>query len=236
MRVAITVAYDGTNYLGSQVQKETKNTIFGKINSVLIKLGIETKIVASGRTDKAVHATGQVFHIDLPEFWNDLKNLHNTLNKMLPKSIQIRDIRYVDKSFHARYSAKKRMYRYIIKESNINPFQNNYVTFLKYINFKEIQENIKLFIGEHDFKYFMKTGSDINSTSRIIYKAFTYQHKGFIILNFEANGFLRSQIRMMVASLLNLDAKQIVEKRDNKYNHKVKPAPSNGLYLTKIKY
>ena len=82
----------------------------------------------------------------------------------------------------------------------------------------------------------MKTGSDINSTIRTIYKAFAYKHKDYIVLNFEANGFLRTQIRFMVSALLNLDEKEIKEKLSGKENHKIKPAPCNGLYLTKIKY
>jgi tRNA pseudouridine38-40 synthase len=236
MRVAVTTAYDGTTYLGSQIQKESPNTIFGAIQKVLTALGIDSKAVPSGRTDRGVHATGQVFHIDLPTFWSDLSKLTNVLNSMLPASINIKYIKEVDDNFHARYSAKKRSYRYIIKDSNSNPFSNNYVTFLKDVNFQNIQTNIKLFIGEHDFVNFMKTGSDSNSTTRIIYKAFAYQHQNYIVLYFEANGFLRSQIRMMVGSLLNLDKEKIVEKLTLQTNHKVKPAPENGLYLAKINY
>ena len=82
----------------------------------------------------------------------------------------------------------------------------------------------------------MKTGSDVSSTTRIIYKAFAYKHKGFIVLNFEANGFLRSQIRLMVGAILKLNQEQIEEKLISKSSYKVKPASSNGLYLAKIKY
>ena len=236
MRVAITLVYDGTLFLGSQIQKEFKNTVFGHVNRVLLDLSIDSKIVASGRTDKGVHATGQVFHIDLPPFWSDTKKLQTLLNRKIKKSMKIKKIEVVNKDFHARYSAKKRVYRYILKKGASNPFEENYVTFLEDFNFDKIQKNIKIFNGEHDFQQFLKTGSDINSTSRIIYRAFAYKHKGYIILHFEANGFLRSQIRLMVGALLRLDAQQITEKLINKHNHKIKPAPSNGLYLSKIKY
>jgi tRNA pseudouridine38-40 synthase len=66
-------------------------------------------VVASGRTDRGVHATGQVCHIDLPEFWSDLEKLKSALNGMLPPSIHVKKIVAVDESFHARYSAKKRV-------------------------------------------------------------------------------------------------------------------------------
>ena len=169
MRCALTIAYNGTHFLGSQVQKETTNTIFGQLEKALLKLGIDFRVIASGRTDKGVHATGQVCHIDLPPFWDDLIKLKKVLNEMLPPSIRIIKAKQVDSDFHARYSAKKRVYRYFVKNDNTNPFENDFITCLPNINFQKIQENIKLFTGEHDFKQFMKTGSDVTCTRRIIY-------------------------------------------------------------------
>jgi len=236
LRCALTISYNGTNFLGSQIQTKTSNTIFGNLEKALLQLGIDFRVVASGRTDKGVHATGQVCHIDLPVFWNDLTKLKRNLNQMLPKSIHIKSIKKVSNNFHARYSAKKRVYRYILKEHNENPFENNFVTFSRDIDYQKIQRNISLFIGKHDFQQFMKTGSEINSTTRIIYKAFSYKHKGFIVLNFEGNGFLRSQIRLMVGALLKLDSNEIIQHLECKKRYKVKPVPSNGLYLAKIKY
>ena len=236
MKVAFTLAYNGTHYLGSQTQRESKNTILGNVTQVFQALGITDKIVASGRTDKGVHATGQVCHITLPEYWSDLKKLQHTVNKMLPSSILLKSIRPVDETFHARYSAKRRVYRYIIKTQQSNPFEADFVTFLPSADMQNVFENIKLFEGRHDFSAFMKTGSDVGSTERIIYKAFAYKYREHYVLYFEANGFLRSQIRLMVGALLQLNAVQIEEKLSHKKEHKVRPAPPNGLYLAKIKY
>jgi len=236
LRCIIIIAYNGTHFLGSQIQSETSNTILGNLEKVLLKLGIDFRVVASGRTDKGVHATGQVCHVDLPKFWNDLEKLKRVLNEMLPSTIMVKDIKKADDEFHARYSAKKRVYRYIIKEGESNPFHNDFVTFVKYIDFEKTKKNIELFVGENDFKQLMKTGSEINSTTRIIYRAFAYRYKDLIVLNFEANGFLRSQIRLMVGALLKLNEHEIKEQLACIKNHKVKPAPSNGLYLAKIKY
>ena len=236
MRVSLIIAYDGSSYLGSQIQKETTNTIFGELENVLSKINIDFRVVASGRTDKGVHATGQVCHIDIPQYWNNLVKFKRVLNSMLPSSIQVKHIKQVHNEFHARYSAKKRVYRYVIKQGSSNPFENQFITFIDKVNFKTLQNNIKLFIGEHNFINFMKTGSDTNSSIRIIYKAFAYIYKDSIILNFEANGFLRSQIRLMVGSLLQLNEKEIKEQLECTNIHKIKPAPSNGLYLAKIKY
>ncbi|MBU1658425.1 tRNA pseudouridine(38-40) synthase TruA [bacterium] len=236
MRCALTLVYNGTNFLGSQTQKSSSNTILGTLEHVLSQLHIESRVIASGRTDKGVHATGQVCHLDLPLFWNDPQKLKKVLNEMLPSPIYIKSAKRVDDDFHARYSAKKRVYRYIIKKSPKNPFENDFVTFLDDVDFQQIQNNIKLFVGTYDFKYFMKTGSDVQSTMRVISRAFAYQHKGFIVLNFEANGFLRAQIRLMVGALLKLDADQLKTQLACAHNYKIKPAPGNGLYLARIKY
>ena len=236
MRALVTCSYNGTHFLGSQIQSETKNTIFGVITHVLGELNITSKPQPSGRTDKGVHASGQTFHIDLPLFWSDLKKLKRVLNEMLPNSIKILNIKEVDADFHARYSAKSRVYRYLIKTTDSNPFEDNLISFYKDANYTEIQKKMDVFIGEYDFKGFMKTGSEVGVTIRKVYRSFAYKHNDLIVLNFEANGFLRSQIRLMVASLLKLDKEQIKEQLECKKRYKIKPASANGLYLAKIKY
>lgn len=236
MRVKLTLSYNGTHFLGSQTQTETKNTILGNVEQVLKKLGIQERVIASGRTDKGVHASAQVCHIDLPPFWKDIAKLKRVMNEMLPSSIMVRKISEVSSEFHARYSAKKRVYRYIIKQGHSNPFETDSITFLKTVDTEDIKSKIKLFEGIHDFGEFMKTGSDTGSSVREIYKAFAYEHKGYLILNFQANGFLRSQIRLMVGALLSLDKKVIVEKLEAKKKHPLRPAPANGLYLARIDY
>lgn len=236
MRCALIIAYNGTNFLGSQSQKESKNTVLGTLDLALKKINIQTKIVASGRTDRGVHATGQVCHIDVPLYWSDITKLEHALQKVLPASILIKKIKIVDDTFHARYSAKKRVYRYIIKVGKSNPFEDDFITFIDEIDLFEVQKKIKLFYGTFDFKFFMKSGSDIKSTTRVIYRAFAYKHKDFIVLNFEANGFLRSQIRLMVGALLSLNEDEILDQLKCRVKHKIKPAKSNGLYLSKIKY
>ncbi len=236
MRVLVTCSYNGTHFLGSQTQSNTKDTVFGQIEHVLHEINITSRPQPSGRTDKGVHASGQTFHIDLPEFWIDLKKLKRILNEMLPNSIKVLNIKKVDDEFHARYSAKSRVYRYLIKTTDSNPFEDDFISFYKDVDFKDLQKKMPLFVGEYDFKYFMKTGSEISSSVRKIYKSYAYKHKDIIVLNFEANGFLRSQIRLMVGALLKLESSKITEQLECKKQHKIKPALANGLYLAKIKY
>lgn len=230
------VAYDGTHFFGSQIQSQTKETIFGYFESVLHSLGIQSRVVASGRTDRAVHATGQVCHFDVHEYWSDTKKLRRILNQKLPHSIRIRELKRVDESFHARYSAKRRAYRYIIKVGEVSAFLANYVTFVEHFCLEDIQKKMQLFVGVHDFAAFRKKGSDEKSSIREIYRAFAYEHKGFFVLYFEANGFLRSQIRLMVAALLQLESDEITSRLLCADERALKPASPNGLYLAHIRY
>lgn len=241
MRVKMTVAYNGADYFGSQVQKETEQTVNGQIEKALRTLHIDTKVQASGRTDRGVHATRQVIHFDLPEFWNDLEKLKRNLLRSLPKSIAIRRIDEVDESFHARYSAKKRAYRYIISTQTPNPFLADLVTYVDHLDEAKIKEAITLFEGEHDFEYFKKSGSDTENFVREVYKTRVYNHKGYTVLYFEANGFLRSQIRLMVGFLLAVSDGRYTKEELRaqlalQQQYKLKPAPHEGLYLCNIKY
>ncbi len=241
MRVKMTVAYNGANYFGSQVQNETDQTVNGQIEKALRFLQVDTRIVASGRTDRGVHAFRQVIHFDLPPFWKDLAKLKESLRRILPASIAIRRMEEVDETFHARYSAKKRAYRYIISTQAPNPFLADLVTYVETLDVTKIKEAIALFEGEHDFTHFKKSGSDTTNFVREIYKTRVYSHNGCTVLYFEANGFLRSQIRLMVGFLLaisdgrytteDLKAQLSLEKQ-----FKLKPAPHQGLYLSNIVY
>ena len=241
MRVKMTVAYNGANYFGSQVQKETDQTVNGQIEKALSLLQVETKVIASGRTDRGVHASRQVIHFDLPPFWQDLNKLEDSLKRILPPSIAIRRIEQVDNDFHARYSAKKRAYRYIISTQTANPFLADLVTYVDAIDETKIKEAITLFEGVHNFEYFKKSGSDTTNFVREVYKTRVYNHNGYTILYFEANGFLRSQIRLMVGFLLKISEgtytkEDLMEQLACNKNFKLKPAPHQGLYLCNIKY
>ena len=240
MRVKVTIAYNGTKFFGSQIQ-EKETTVNGTLQEILLSCGIEAKIEASGRTDRGVHATGQVIHFDLPSFWCDLFKLQEVINLKLPKSLHVKKIQSVSDDFHARYSASRRVYRYILKEGVSNPFQDEFITFVEKIDIQLLQKAIKNFEGTHDFQGYYKKGSDNKTTIRTIYKATAYEHKGFTILYFEANGFLRSQIRLMVGMLLAINSgkfsiKDLKNQLTNQTKISFKPAPSNGLYLAKIFY
>ncbi len=241
MKVKITLAYDGSQFHGFQSQNDGTLTVANKLADAFASIGIHSKINASGRTDSGVHATRQVIDIELPPFWDDLARLKNYLNHLCAPSIQIRDIQAVQADFHARYSAQRRVYRYLVKVGEPSVFSQAYVHYHDSIDVTKIQGAIKRFEGRHDFAYFCKNGSEPKSTIRQIYQCRFYARRGFYIFSFEANGYLRSQIRMMVDFLLKIsDGKlseiALKEQLEKKKIHSRTLARANGLYLSRIKY
>lgn len=240
MNVKVTISYDGSKFLGSQKQPN-KRSVEDKILETLKCLNIEPKITLSGRTDKDVHATSQVFNLELPEYWKSLEKFKDSLNRGLPNSIRVRRVLKVDESFHARFSAKKRVYRYIVTTKELNPFNESYMTYHKSVDLKRVQEVIKHFLGVHDFEYFHKRGSDKHNFVKEIYEARVYKYRDVYVFKFCANSYLRSQIRLMVGSLLaisdgTLSEKEFLEQLNKKREVFRKLAPANGLYLSKVIY
>lgn len=240
MNLKFTLAYDGSSFQGSQKQPNGL-TVEDKLLKAFKKINIETNIVLSGRTDKEVHATGQVFNCIVPDYWEDFFKLKEILNKNLPSSIKISKISKVDDNFHSRFHAKKRVYRYLITTKPTTPFNDKFITYVKNIDEKLIKEAIKEFIGVYDFKYFHKTGSDKELTKREIFDTKFYKYKDIYVFKFTANSYLRSQIRLMVGFLLAInDNKQTIknlkEQLSLEKHHFKTPAVANGLYLAKIKY
>ena len=240
MRVKAIISYDGSSYFGLQKQKHTPKTISGTIERVLSSLGIDCVIVASGRTDAKVHATGQVIHFDIPIFWNDLNRLKININRKLD-DIYFKKIVKVDDDFHARFGAKRRVYRYIFKTSTISVFEKKYISKYPKFNKDILVEALSYFEGKHNFKNFHKQGSDVHTTIRTIFKTNYINKNGYHIIYFEANGFLRSQVRMMVdmamsCALNKLSISQLKEQLTLHIKHSSHLAPPEGLYLARIIY
>lgn len=241
MRVKLILSYDGSHYYGSQIQPG-KPTVHGKLAEVFKILNIDTKIDFSGRTDKDVHAFKQVVSCDIPEhFSKDLKAFRNTLNKLLPNSIYVRYASLANDRFHARFSAKRREYRYIFTDKKPSPFNSSYISYYENIDCKKINTALKYFTGVHDFEYFSKKGSDPVSTTREIYDIRLYRYKDIYVLKFSANSYLRSQIRMMVDFIMKISSgrltiPQLEQQLDKQKLVSWTLAPPYGLYLSKISY
>lgn len=241
--VKLTIAYDGTNYSGWQRQTNAR-TIQGEIEKALKKVMKKDIIIhGSGRTDAGVHALEQIASFKA-EFSIPTQRLVIALNNALPSDIVIKNAEEVDMDFHARYSASGKKYIYKIYNNKIrNPMYINHSYFVnRDIELIKLIEASKYFIGEHDFKAFMASGSSVKNTVRTIYSIDIHTKDDFIILEYKGNGFLYNMVRIITATLLdvsfgeisikNLDA--IIKSKDRK-NAK-HTAPAQGLYLAEVYY
>lgn len=240
MRVKAVISYDGSQYQGFQKQRSTKLTITSAIEDALVSLQIHSPIVGSGRTDAGVHATGQVIHFDLPDFWDDLEKLKLNLNRKLT-DIFFRHISPVADDFHARFAAKKRQYRYVFKTQRPSVFEHKYISYYEKFNPDLLVQALKYFEGRHDFNFFHKTGTVTHTTIREIYHIGYVERNGCHFIYFQANGFLRSQVRMMVDAAMScakneMTMTQLQEQLACLNKHSTKLAPPEGLYLAKILY
>jgi tRNA pseudouridine38-40 synthase len=240
MNAKFTISYDGTCFQGSQTQPNGLS-VEDSIQKVFKQLNINTKITLSGRTDKDVHATGQVFNCKIPSYWENLQKLKDVLNRHLPSSIKIKDIKIVKNDFHSRFHAKKRVYRYLVSKKETTVFNSKYISHIKKFDEEKIKKAIKLFEGVHDFEYFHKKGSDKDNTVREIYEAEFYKYREIYVFKFCANSYLRSQIRLMVGFLIKVgEGKLLIEDLKAQLNKKKHifriPASPYGLYLTKVYY
>ena len=241
IRVKMYISYDGSHFYGFQVQNSGVRTVANRLYEVFRSLGIDTPFEASGRTDRGVHATMQVLSIDIPSFWYDLEKLRMHINQKALPHIYVRRIKRTVSDFHARYDAKRRAYRYIVSYKEPSVFMTPYVLFTQKFDVNAIHEAVKVFEGEHDFTFFAKTGSDTTDFVREIYRARFYRYGNFYVFGFEANGYVRSQIRLMVSFLLKIGYGKF-RKEDLKEQLALKqcyvrdPVAPNGLYLTRIWY
>jgi tRNA pseudouridine38-40 synthase len=239
-RVKAVIAYDGSVYFGFQRQTHTPMTITGEIEKALRALHIDSTIVGSGRTDAGVHATGQVIHFDIPPYWYDLKKLTLNLNRKL-NAITFKHISFVPNDFHARFWAKKRLYRYIFKTSLPSIFEKKYISQYNSFDTKILKQALLHFEGKHDFNFFRKTGSPTHSSIREIYSANYISYGKYHIIYFQANGFLRSQVRMMIDAALScaqnkMTIHELQEQIECEERYCTTLAPPEGLYLARVLY
>jgi tRNA pseudouridine38-40 synthase len=240
MRIKAIIAYDGTAFEGFQRQTRTTNTVTTALENALHSLGIESPVTGSGRTDAGVHATGQVIHLDLPPLWTDMAKLRTHLNGRLYR-IQIKHITPVSDDFHARFDAKRRTYRYLFSDRTLSVFEQPYIAQVGSLDLSLLEEALKCFEGKHDFGYFMKTGSETRDTLRTVIRTRLKQWGGYHVLYFEADGFLRAQVRMMLHAAFavaqgTMITEQLRQQLECAHRHTTRLAPPEGLYLARVVY
>ena len=244
MKVLGICSYKGTNYYGWQKQVGFIS-VQEKIEECLSKVyDSPINIQGSGRTDAGVHALKQYFHF-VSEKEKDLKQLAYALNKMLPDDIKIISFTKVDDDFHARYSAKRKIYEYRILLTNKDPLSYD----LAYIypmelNIELFKEALNRFVGTHNYQDFTSKEEDEANFVRTIYSIDLIKENDLLRVVFNGNGFMRYQIRNMIGSAINVaNGKESLSFIDNHLKEdKTKreiiayKAPASGLYLVDVIY
>ncbi len=244
MRLLLSIEYDGGSYCGWQKQNNVK-TIQGKIQESIFKFSQEKVIIyGAGRTDSGVHATGQIAHFDTSINRQEDKWILG-LNSLLPEDIKINYVKYMDDSFHARFSALSRTYRYIIYNNRIKPcLLRNKVCwyYLNNLDENRMLTSANLLIGEKDFSCFRSSNCQSNSPIRKIHDIIINRKDDYLYIDIRANSFLYNMVRNIVGSLVLIGSgeKDIFwlenlissKNRDNAG----KQFPAKGLYLVNIEY
>lgn len=249
MRYKFTIEYDGSRFpLGWQSQNEKSGSVQEVLTNAAFKMfQTEIEFYGAGRTDKMVHATGQVAHADLPKQLplrsiQDGMNFYLTLNEA---RCRIKDVMSVSPDFHARFSAKQKEYEYLIYHGQTcSIFNENRVWRIRdkvHIDWAIVQNEIKSLIGHHDFVGFRAASCQSTNTYRTIDKIDINNINDLISIKFYGKSFLHKQIRIMVGTLIDIGSQKIKTSILNILNAKKRSnagqtAPGYGLYLRNILY
>ena len=244
-RYQLLIEYVGTNFRGWQIQKRG-STIQGLIQKKLTKLLKEEIILnGSGRTDKGVHAIEQSAHFDCKFEIVDLKKFLKSINHFLNnKDIAIIKIKKKSNKFHSRFSAKKRIYKYIIFNQIISPVieKKRGWHVRKPLDLELIKKGAKILLGTNDFSTFRASSCNAKSPVKTINSIKIKSIKNRIELEFKSQSFLQQQVRSMVGCLKYLGEKKWDLKTFDKVFKSKKrtlcapPAPPDGLFLAKVIY
>ncbi len=242
--IKLIIQYDGTAYAGFQRQKN-HITIQQVLEEKLSRITKEpVKIAGSGRTDAGVHALGQVINFNTKSRM-PVSAFVPALNSILPGDIAVSSAKELSEKFHARFSAKRKTYRYLIYNAPLpSPFYRTRTAWVKHpIDVNAMKKAAAYFSGEHDFAAFQKTGSPRKTSMCEIYKSEARRkNKNVIEITVCANRFLYGMARAMTAFLIEAglgkrkpeEVKKALASGDKK--NLPAPAPACGLYLVRVEY
>jgi len=243
LKFKIIIEYDGTDYVGWQRQQNGKS-IQGEIERAAYKLtGEKITLFGAGRTDAGVHAIGQVAHFELKKYFH-IDNIRDGLNQHLrPQRIAILVAKEVKSDFHARFSAKKRTYKYTItnRRAPLTIDKNKSWGVFKKLDINKMIYEAQFFIGKSNLEAFRSVHCQSNSALKTIDDVSIIKNNNNIFIKVSAKSFLHSQVRIMVGTLIEIgkgkitdSIKEIIESK--KRSQAGITAPACGLYLLKIDY
>lgn len=242
-RIKLIVAYDGTNYCGWQTQINgiTVEEVLNKTLSGLLKEDI--RVIGASRTDSGVHALGNVAVFDTESKIPGDK-FSFALNQRLPEDIRIQESCQVADDFHPRFCDTIKTYEYkILNRKFALPTERLYSAFVYYpLDVEKMQMAAAYLVGEHDFKSFCSSGSQVESTVRTITDISVEKHGEMISIRVSGNGFLYNMVRIIVGTLMKIGLgvwepermEEILNACDR--NAAGPKAEARGLTLVEIKY
>ncbi|MBQ6808929.1 MAG: tRNA pseudouridine(38-40) synthase TruA [Firmicutes bacterium] len=254
--ILLTLQYDGSNYAGWQRQPASHGaTVQQEVETALSQVFREQIVVAgAGRTDSGVHAWGQRCsfraHSSVP-----LEKLPDILNRRLPGDIRVSRAEQVADSFHARFTAHRKRYRYVLAQSGqANAFNHRYAWFLDGgLDLAAMQEGAAHLLGTHDFWHYTVSGVSASDFVRTISSLDVYAPEpqdcffpwqelpSPILVEVEADGFLYKMVRIIVGRLVavgqgRIPARAMADYLDGSFDLNIPPAPPQGLQLLWVRY
>ena len=246
-RLKLIVAYDGAPFSGWQSQPN-RNGVQDHLENAFEQICSERlRVHGAGRTDAGVHALAQCAHTDLPERRYSADRWRSALNGVLPPAIRVMRCAFVAESFHARFSAKGKVYRYRVwNDEVLPPLEDNRAWHVRDpIDDKLVTASAKLFVGRHDFASFAANrGAPVSDTVRTLRRVTVRKSGSLLTFHIEGDGFLYKMVRLMVGALVQIgtgdgSARELESRLAHpaRINTRARHvAPAAGLFLVRVRY
>jgi tRNA pseudouridine38-40 synthase len=245
-RLKLTVAYEGAPFSGWQSQPNG-NGIQDHLEKAFSKIcGERVRVHGAGRTDAGVHALAQVAHVEIAELRYPAERWLKALNGVLPQTIRVMRCRLATGSFHARFAAKGKIYRYRIWNAEVlPPLENGRVWHVREpLDRERLGAAAALFVGRHDFRGFAANrGTPVTDTVRMIHSIRVRNSGPLICVEFDGEGFLYKMARMITGALVQAASSKISLReirhrlgKKSRRNSTQVVAPAAGLFLIRVRY
>ncbi len=243
MRIAAGVEYDGSAFCGWQYQEHSPGVQAAVERALSLVANESVRVICAGRTDTGVHAAGQVIHFDTGAERSEFSWIRG-VNSNLPASVSLLWARPVPDTFHARFSAQRRYYRYIILNRAVRPACLHRRVAWEYrpLDVEPMQQAASYLLGEHDFSSYRAMACQAKSPIRTLYRLDVMRRDEFVILDLEANAFLHHMVRNIAGVLIAIGAGeaepiwalQVLKQRDRTLGGVT--ARPDGLYFMRVDY
>ena len=246
-RLKLIVSYDGGSFAGWQSQT-SGNTIQDQLEKAFRHIcSVDVRVHGAGRTDAGVHALAQCAHVDLPQRRYSTERWISALNGVLPPAIRIMRCSFVPESFHARFSARAKTYRYRVWHAAVlPPFESGRAWHvINPLDLQAMSSAASDFCGQHDFRSFAANrGSPETDPVRTIHAVRLRRAGACVAIEFEGDGFLYKMVRMMVGTLVRIGlgkaSRQEIKARLKSPRKMItqgrEAAPAAGLFLIRVRY